>query len=405
MTLFRARLICWTLVLLGLVISIYVLWRYFVLAGLWPGRGTDVCLAMLGVGCDAVLVSPASFHFGLPLAGWGLIYYATLAVLLLLGKFLGEAFAFEAHFSAFLLSLPASLISLGLAGMMLTGHAPFCSFCALAHLINLALVYSLYRLTGRPVSQLIQALAAGGSYLLTGKTADRVQARWKLLGLFAVALFAVVLYQRILIIAPPRELLINPQQLLAAFEKNAKQDIPVGNGDPILGPANAPVQIVVFSDFQCPACRRYAPELHTLAEQYGKKLQVVFKHYPLNNACNPAMKGDLHPRACEAAYAAEAARKQGKFWPLHDKLFATDLQKETNSFNSLAQASGLDLQRFEADLLEESTKAKVRSDIELAARLEVHATPTLFLNRRPVSDTRPQAVRVLIDHELEVAGN
>jgi len=217
------------------------------------------------------------------------------------------------------------------------------------------------------------------------------------------SLVAVVLYQWIFIEAPPQAQLINPQQILEAFETNAKQDIPVGTGDPILGPANAPAQIVVFSDFQCPACRRYSRQMHTLAEQYSEKLQIVFKHFPLNKACNPTMKGDLHPRACEAAYAAEAARKQGKFWPLHDKLFATDLEEDASIIDTLAQASGLDLQRFKSDSLEESTKAKVHADIELATRLKVSGTPTLFLNRRPVSDTRLQAVRVLIDHVLQTA--
>ena len=189
------------------------------------------------------------------------------------------------------------------------------------------------------------------------------------------------------------------------FEASAEQDIPVGAEDPILGPAHAPVQIVVFSDFQCPACRGHARELSALVEHYAEKLQVVFKHFPLDSACNPVMKDNLHPKACEAAYAAEAAHKQGKFWPFHDGLFAADLYEDTDIFSSLVQALGLDLQRFEADHLEEATRAKVHSDIELAVRLDVDATPTLFLNRRRVSDTRPQAVRVLIDHVLQAAGH
>jgi len=72
---------------------------------------------------------------------------------------------------------------------------------------------------------------------------------------------------------------------------------------------------------------------------------------------------------------------------------------------SLAQVSGLDLRHFQADRLKEATRAKVHSDIELAVRLEVDSTPTLFLNRRRVSDTRPQAVRVLIDHVLQGVGH
>jgi protein-disulfide isomerase len=263
----------------------------------------------------------------------------------------------------------------------------------------------LLRLTNRPATQLIRALSAGARYLITGKAANPVQARWKLLGLLTVVLVTLVLYQWVLIEVAPVASANNPQQILARFETAAEQDIPVGANDPILGPASAPLQLVVFSDFQCPTCDRYARELHTLVDQYASKLQVVFKHFPLNQACNPTLNRSLHSRACDAAYAAEAARKQEKFWPFHDRLFAADLKNEATNLNSLAHDSGLDLQRFQADFLEESTKTKVHSDIELGHRLNVKATPTLFLNRRAVPSIRPQAVRVLIHHLLQDAAH
>ena len=405
MTVFRTRSICWTLIALGLVISFGVLWRQAVLTGLWPGGNTDLFLALFGGGYGDILGSPVDVQHGLPPAAWSLIYYATLAGFLLLGQLLGEEFVSEANFAAFLVSLPAFFISLFLAGMMLTGHSPFCRLCSLANLNNLALAFLMRRLTGRPATQLIRALMAGARYLITGKTTDPVQARWKLLGVLTVALGALVLYQWTLIEVSRGSSLDNPQQILAKFEATTEQDIPLEPDDPILGPANAPLQLVVFSDFQCPACRRYAGELHTMVDQYANKLQVVFKHFPLNTACNPGMEDDLHPRACDAAYAAEAARRQGKFWPFHDRLFAADLGKETTSFDSLARDSGLDLERFKADCLEISTKVKVHSDIALAGRLKVHAAPTLFLNRRPVSSIRPQAVRVLIYQLLQEAAH
>jgi protein-disulfide isomerase len=402
MTVFRTRSICWALIVLGLVISFGILWRQAVLTGLWPGGNAGLFLALFGGGHGAMLGSPVAVQYGgLPLAAWSLIYYATLAGFLLLGHLLGEGFAREADFAAFLVSLPAFLISLLLAGMMLT----VCPLCTLAHLNNLVLVLLLWRLTGRPATELIRALMAGARYVITGKTADPAQARWKLLGLLTVALGALVLYQWSLIEVSPGSSLDNPQQILAKFETTKEQEIPLEPDDPILGPANAPLQLVVFTDFQCPACRRYAGELHTMVDQYADKLQVVLKHFPLNMACNPGMEVDLHPRACEAAYAAEAARKQGKFWPFHDKLFATDLRTETTGFDSLARDLGLDLERFKADSLDISTMVKVHSDIKLGGSLQIHGTPTLFLNRRPVSSIRPQAVRVLIYHLLQEAAH
>jgi protein-disulfide isomerase len=405
MTVFRARAICWTLIAVGSVISFGLVWRHAVLTGLWPGGDTALFVALFGGGHGDMLGSPVAVFYGLPLAAWSLIYYATLAGFLLLGHLIGEEFAFEADLAAFLVSLPAGFISLYLAGTMLTGDTPFCRLCTLAHLNNVVLAFLLLRLTGRPASQLIQELEAGARYLITGKTADPVLARWKLLGLISVTLGALVLYQWSVIKLSPGSSSDDPQQILTKFKTESEQDIPLGPDDPFLGPADAPVQLVVFTDFQCPTCRRYAGELHTMVDQYANQLQVVLKHFPLDKACNPGMTIDLHPRACEAAYAAEAARRQGKFWPFHDKLFATDLRTETTGLDSLARDSGLDPERFEADRDDILTKVKVHEDIALAGRLQLHGTPTLFLNRRLVSSIHPQAVRALISQLLQEAAH
>nr|NIR67306.1 thioredoxin domain-containing protein [candidate division Zixibacteria bacterium]NIT61267.1 thioredoxin domain-containing protein [Fodinibius sp.]NIS48685.1 thioredoxin domain-containing protein [candidate division Zixibacteria bacterium]NIU16756.1 thioredoxin domain-containing protein [candidate division Zixibacteria bacterium]NIV08917.1 thioredoxin domain-containing protein [candidate division Zixibacteria bacterium] len=87
-------------------------------------------------------------------------------------------------------------------------------------------------------------------------------------------------------------------------------------------------------------------------------------------------------------------------WPFHDRLFATELQSETSFFDSLAQTVDLNLSQFKADFFDETTRSKVAADIELAIRLNVNATPTLFLNQRLLSENHPQAIRILIDHIL-----
>ena len=405
MTFTRLRFLSLTLIALGLAISGYLLLRYLWLAG--AGDGTDVCSMLFGTGCDAALRSPVSVQLGLPLAGWGVVYYTTLAAFLLLAWSLGEAFQFEATLAALILTLVACLGSVALAVMMLAGQSPFCPLCAVVHVINLVLVVPLRRMTDRPIPQLMQALAQGAKYLVTGKTADPTQARWKLLGFFAVALVAVVMYQWVLIEARPQkgsvDAAFDPQQALAAFEARAEQNIPIDANDPALGPSGAPVQLVLFSDFQCPACTDFSHEMEHLVEQFEGNFQIVFKHFPLGTACNPSMEYDLHPRACEAARAAEAARRQGKFWAYHDALFATDLGNEDTTFTVIAKKLGLDLQRFEADRMAESSMAKVKSDIELANRLGVDATPTIFLNSRYVSDHRSRALQLLIKHELQHA--
>src|SRR5262245_26850232 len=121
----RTRSICWTLAALGFLIPFGILWPQAVLTGLWPGGNTSPVTSLFGGGYGDMLGSPVPYSYDMPLAAWSLIYYATVAGFLLLGHLFDEEFAFEAHFAAFLVSLPALFVSLFLAGMMLTGRAPF----------------------------------------------------------------------------------------------------------------------------------------------------------------------------------------------------------------------------------------------------------------------------------------
>lgn len=118
----------------------------------WPRGGNT------GRGYDDALRSPLAVQLGLPLAGWGLVYYGTLTSLLL-GWTVGETFRFEATTAAFLLALAAAFGSVVLFVVMVTDLSPFCPMCAVVHAINLLLLFPLKRLTGRPVGHLVQAVA------------------------------------------------------------------------------------------------------------------------------------------------------------------------------------------------------------------------------------------------------
>ena len=398
------RSICLTLIGLGLAASAYLLYRHFALGNLSAQSGTDFCSAVFGMGCDEALQSPLAVQFGLPLAGWGLVYYGTLASLLLLGWTIGETFRFEATTAALLIALAAALGSIALSVAMLTGLSPFCPLCAVVHTINLLLLFPLKRLTARPIGQLMTAIVAAARYVFGGKTADPVAARWKLVGFLTAGLVGAVIYQWVLVEvalhARPTESPFDPEQAIARFESGLKQEIPITEADPRLGPTDAPVRMVVFSDFQCPGCTAFSQTMAGLARGFDGKLQIVFKHYPLGTDCNGLLKADLHPRACEAALAAEAARHQGKFWAFHDALFAADLSTREAVLEVIAGQTGLDLQRFEVDRRQETVAAKVKADVELGILLGVDGTPSVFLNGRRVYDLRPQLLKFLIAHQL-----
>ncbi|MBC8217143.1 MAG: DsbA family protein [Planctomycetes bacterium] len=111
----------------------------------------------------------------------------------------------------------------------------------------------------------------------------------------------------------------------------------------------------------------------------------------------------MHPRACDTARAAEAAREQGKFWAFHDVLFKPR-SKDKTTLKSMIEHLGLDFDEFETHRRSDAALARIEADIEQGVRLGVDGTPSVFINGRRVYDTRPQTLQFLIAHELEHAG-
>jgi protein-disulfide isomerase len=163
-------------------------------------------------------------------------------------------------------------------------------------------------------------------------------------------------------------------------------------GAPAKGPEDAPVTLVVFSEFQCPFCRSVNPTLKQLEERYKDKVRFVFKHLPLTS---------LHPQAMGAAIAAEAAGRQGKFWEYHDQLFENQERIAPEDLRHHARDLGLDVARFERDLTDSQLQGNIRSDMAEATALSVKSTPTFFINGRLVRGAMPfETFATIIDDEL-----
>jgi protein-disulfide isomerase len=162
-------------------------------------------------------------------------------------------------------------------------------------------------------------------------------------------------------------------------------------GAPVRGPENAKVTVVVYSDFQCPFCAKGATRIHELEKMYGDKVRFAFKHLPL----------PFHPDAKLAAAAAIAAQRQGKFWELHDRLFANQRELDREGLVSQAKAIGLNVSQFEGDLEDPEVIAQVERDQAEAKRFGINGTPTFFVNGRKITGAQPlDTFRTLIDAEL-----
>lgn len=152
-------------------------------------------------------------------------------------------------------------------------------------------------------------------------------------------------------------------------------------GAPCRGAATARVTLVLFSDFQCPFCSRAVRLVHDVERAAGARLRVCFKHWPLKR----------HPLAEGAARAAVAAQRQGKFWAMHDRLFANQKELEPVELVQHARELGLDLERFKQDLALPEVKARVAQDRAEARRLKLSGTPFFLINGRRMTDRKTVA--------------
>ena len=168
---------------------------------------------------------------------------------------------------------------------------------------------------------------------------------------------------------------------------------------PILGNSKkALVTIVIFSDFQCPFCKRAVPTLEEVEKTYGNDVRLVFRHLPL----------PFHKQAEPAARAAWAAQQQGKFWEMHDLLFESQSEfrspPDAEYWLSLANKIGLNVARFERDFDSPEAKKAVKEDAEYASKVGARGTPNFFINGIKVTGAQPfPKFKEEIDKQLEIA--
>lgn len=175
-----------------------------------------------------------------------------------------------------------------------------------------------------------------------------------------------------------------------AADPNRAFDLPVADS-PFRGPADAPVVLTEFSDFQCPFCSKVPALVDELLRAYPTQLKFVFKQFPL----------PMHKEAMIASRASLAAHRQGKFWEMHDKIFANQRALTAESLERYARELGLNLPRWQADLQSKEIQAQVDGDLKLGQASQVSGTPTLFLNGRRIGDRSVEGLKRLIEEALK----
>ena len=221
-------------------------------------------------------------------------------------------------------------------------------------------------------------------------------------GVLAIAVAAVLLLTRKTDQAGASQFTAAPTP--TAAPSGASPYAPLGATAPgaqpphIRGGANAPVTLEEFGDYQCPPCGALFRELKKIEGEYGERMRLIFRHYPIV---------DRHKNALPAAHAVEAAGLQNKFWEMHDRIYATqadwaERDDARSVFINYARELRLDVERFTRDMDGAEADARVNADIKRAAALGVQGTPTLFVNGRQLKPEAmtPELMRKAIDFML-----
>ena len=176
------------------------------------------------------------------------------------------------------------------------------------------------------------------------------------------------------------------------FLEPMRFDVSFADADPVKGAASAPIQIVEYSDFQCPYCSRVNPTLEQVKEKYGDKVALAFHNFPL----------PMHKEAPRAGEASYCAQDQGKFWEYHDVLFENQRAMSDDDLKKYADTVGLDAAKFAECLETNKYAARVEADKKSGEANGVSGTPAFFINGVFVNGARPfESFAEVIDDELK----
>src|SRR5207344_1642893 len=164
---------------------------------------------------------------------------------------------------------------------------------------------------------------------------------------------------------------------------------------PLKGAKDAPVTIVQWSDFQCPFCSRVEPTINQVMKEYNGKVRVAWRDLPL----------PFHPNAMPAAIAARAAGDQGKFWEMHDKIFADQQHMDRQTYEKYAQDLGLNMGKFKSALDAQKGKEAIEADAAAGNKIGARGTPAFFINGKFLSGAQPfEMFKAKIDEGLIAKG-
>lgn len=382
-----ALALLWPLMAAGAGIGVYMARHHEIeLYGgeAYAGETLVGCAEAEGVSCNIVNTSAWSEVFGVPTFAWAVPTYLLVAVLAFL--------AFRGRHGAKTLLLGIGLATVAFSGWLFyvskveLGYV--CLWCMRLYAINaaipvLALVSGMRR-SDLPDGRTLGTAAATFA-LLAGVTVGIQQAfRAQLLGDGAGA-DKLVAADAALDEADDEGIVADPEGLApertisVRTEDGNTADLVIRPGDAWKGNPDAKVTLVEFADFECGYCKRAGSQLRRLYEAYKDDLLFVYKHFPMDPACNPGVNNKRHRHACWAHVASECAKDQGKFWAYHDLLYKNNHQLGNENLRAYAEAVELDLGRFDSCMRAREGLDAVKQAGTDGAAVDTHGTPRIWI--------------------------
>lgn len=384
--------------LLGLVASILLTQLHYKSGGMGLDE-RSFCHVSDFLDCDTVLVSRYSTIASIPNSEIGILYYLLVAI----GIFYSW---FSTHRRAtlgflFISSLFSVVYSVIMAYLSIFKLGVLCLLCFTAYIASFLLMLlfpKALEIRYRDIPNFIIHYIKS----VFGKSKDEFHPRLVFHLVVTIIFFAagLVFFRGLNPAIHQTHAEIPKEDYLRIFYSLPKKDLHLPER-PYWGSKTGPVEIVIFSDFQCPFCRRAAFTLKPYLQEYRDKVHLIYMHYPLDDACNPAMTHPMHPTSCLAAKASICAHQQGKFWEYHDQIFENQKRLSRSTLLEISKNLGLDASKFETCLASDEVTNLLKEDIDKGNQLEVRGTPSVFINGRSFRDwLDPKRLRMVIESEI-----
>ena len=367
------------------------------------------CEATEEVNCDIVNTSEFSEFLGVPIATWGIATYLLIAGLAALAA-AGRQAMLKVLLAIGLGTTAYSAFLFGISKLQLNY---ICAWCMRLYGINIAIpvlslaagAWSAPRPSGRVMGSALAAFVALSAVSVGGERAFRAS----LLGDAAETTRLVSAPETS---APvPSGPFVDPVGLLAertitvTTEDKNEAELIIRPDDAWKGNPDAEVVLVEFADLECGYCKRTSGQLKRLYDAYSEDVLFVFKHFPMDPACNAGVKNRKHRYACKAAMASVCAQEQGRFWAFHDLAFKNQHKLKDDNLRTYAETSGVEMGAFDTCMRNPDTKQMVVSDAADGAAVDAHGTPRIFINGRLYrSGSSAEQMAVAIESALGRSG-